>query len=386
MSTLSTSTVAPPTPQEIHRKLSLHSASSSVPITPGGRRRSAKSQQSAAPLSSTESDSDGPSGSYFALFQGGGSDLSSSQPPLSVIVEHRPVSGEESDDEEDEEGEWMPGPHDGKLEEANEEAIVKSGYLWKKGERRKTWKKRWFVLRTVKMAYYKNEQEYQLLRLLDLHDVHTNSPSDCSAWVKALNDVRTRLRELDITPGASTPVPSTPRESGSRRRPPPPAITTTRTPSTSPFQAVGLATFLPRSPTSPHGALSSDSDDPFTPIAPLQREGPSSDPNIVILSGYLLKCGSKRKAWHKRWFTLTGEKLAYSKSHMDTKHVKHVPLDKIVDAIEYGSLIPKYHNATVPSSGTGGSGGSQSSSLFPGEAHGSHTGELDHTFKIITTQ
>lgn len=38
------------------------------------------------------------------------------------------------------------------------ERLVKSGYLMKKGERRKTWKKRWFVLRTEKLAYYKDEK------------------------------------------------------------------------------------------------------------------------------------------------------------------------------------------------------------------------------------
>lgn len=38
------------------------------------------------------------------------------------------------------------------------ERLVKSGYLMKKGERRKTWKKRWFVLRTEKLAYYKDDK------------------------------------------------------------------------------------------------------------------------------------------------------------------------------------------------------------------------------------
>lgn len=36
----------------------------------------------------------------------------------------------------------------------------------------------------------------------------------------------------------------------------------------------------------------------------------------IVVSGYLMKCGSKRHNWRKRWFVLYGEKLVYSGSHM----------------------------------------------------------------------
>ena len=85
-------------------------------------------------VNSHESDSEaGPSaaGSYFSLPQ----ITASPQPPLSVIAERRSTFGEESDEDEEEESEWRPGSlHDN---EANDESVVKSGYLWKKGERRK---------------------------------------------------------------------------------------------------------------------------------------------------------------------------------------------------------------------------------------------------------
>ncbi|KAG0250052.1 hypothetical protein DFQ27_009645 [Actinomortierella ambigua] len=54
----------------------------------------------------------------------------------------------------------------------HEGQIVKSGYLAKKGERLKIWRKRWFVLRTSKFAYYKDSKEYELLRIVDLRDIH----------------------------------------------------------------------------------------------------------------------------------------------------------------------------------------------------------------------
>ena len=62
---------------------------------------------------------------------------SASQPPLSSIAERRSGSGEESEeDEEDEDGGWRAET----LEQArgsHDETVLMSGYLWKKGERRK---------------------------------------------------------------------------------------------------------------------------------------------------------------------------------------------------------------------------------------------------------
>ncbi|KAF9908928.1 hypothetical protein BX616_011334 [Lobosporangium transversale] len=57
-------------------------------------------------------------------------------------------------------------------ETLHEGQILKSGYLIKKGERIKIWKKKWFVLRTSKLAYYKDSKEYVLLRIIDIRDIH----------------------------------------------------------------------------------------------------------------------------------------------------------------------------------------------------------------------
>eukprot|EP00842_Homolaphlyctis_polyrhiza_P000286 jgi/Hompol1/1258/HPOL_000526-RA len=43
-------------------------------------------------------------------------------------------------------------------EELFKEQTIISGYLLKKGELRRTWKKRWFVLRPGMVAYYKTEK------------------------------------------------------------------------------------------------------------------------------------------------------------------------------------------------------------------------------------
>lgn len=54
-------------------------------------------------------------------------------------------------------------------------------------------------------------------------------------------------------------------------------------------------------------------------VVPLPASLPKdvlSSTGKIILSGYLMKCGSKRRNWRKRWFVLTAEKLFYSTSHM----------------------------------------------------------------------
>lgn len=63
-------------------------------------------------------------------------------------------AGGEPDAEDDSDEERVGGLAKG----LENERTLKSGYLLKKGERRKAWKKRWFVLRTARLAYYKDHR------------------------------------------------------------------------------------------------------------------------------------------------------------------------------------------------------------------------------------
>lgn len=230
--------------------------------------------------------------------------------------------------------------------------------------------------------------------------LQAGTSDDCTSWVKALNEVRNKLRDEDFTPLAQTPRTSTspshptilttapaaqPKRtrSGSTKNTPPnnlPAIVTSSPTPDELNQPFFNGRQYPQTPTSPVG-LSSDDEDPFiasqgqaapsqpstATTAPLPLSHPPLDPNQVIISGYLMKCGSKRKAWHKRWFMLTGDRIAYSKSHIDMKHMKHVALEKIVDAIEYtpapkhGHHSQSYYGAEtqgrLSDGGAGGLGG-----------------------------
>ena len=122
----------PPSPQEVQRKLSIHSKPKvmelSLQISFFLKKINVISKSHA---SGTESDSEiqldiSPPLSSFQP--------ATSAPPLSSIAE-RHGSGDESEEEEDDgEGGWRSADVRGK---PRDETVLKAGYLWKKGERRK---------------------------------------------------------------------------------------------------------------------------------------------------------------------------------------------------------------------------------------------------------
>lgn len=365
--------VAPPSPQEIQRKLSVHSVTRVKPFK--------------GPMSGTESDSDSILTPDVSMSIG-----PSSQPPLSSIAERRSNSGEDTEDEEDAvEGGWKTA--DIKPRSSVDECVIKAGYLWKKGERRKTWKKRWFVLRPAHLAYYKSSAEYKLLRLLELSDVHSctqvnlkrhdntfglissirtfylqaATPQEMQNWVTAIEDATQTLLATTTLNSVSTPIPIPQAKGGGSRGPFPPTsspsvlgVTFTSSESEDAMPIIQQRT-QPATSSSNQACLS-----------PTKSPAPQKDPSKVLLSGYLMKCGSKRRNWRKRWFVLTGEKLVYSRSHMDTKPHRQFPFNDILDALEYDLQSQRQYPGT-PSSPHGG---------YHVDADDAHI----HTFKIVTTK
>ncbi|KAG6862509.1 hypothetical protein C0995_000057 [Termitomyces sp. Mi166 len=385
------SSAAPPSPQEIHRKLSVHSVARSAKLSTD------------APISSTESDSDSiltPS-LMTSSAQGISSSFhtGSSMPPLSSIAERRSGSGEDS--EEEEEDGWKSADVRGQRQNL-EEGVIKSGYLWKKGERRKTWKKRWFVLRPAHLAYYKSSAEYQLLRLLELSDVHSctpvtlkrhentfglvspirtfylqaQTPGEVQEWVQAIEDARLALTGTSTQNSASTPIaiPTPTRRSPSNLVPP-----IIPSPPTNNARAYNVTSSDSEESSSVQRVFSvspQDRQHQHPPLSPSKPQGaiPKDPPSKIVLSGYLMKCGSKRRNWRKRWFVLSGEKLVYSGSHMDTRPHRQFPLSQILDALEF-DLRPNRNSATLSS--PMGSPSPSSEADAPQDPH---------TFKIVTTK
>ena len=193
------------------------------------------------------------------------------------------------------------------------------------------------MLRPAHLAYYKTSAEYELLRLLDLAEVHSctqvnlkkheytfglvspvrtfylqaKSQVEVQEWVTALEEARQTLMATSTQNSIASPIPIS--NAGKRCGPPP-------------------ASSPPGSHPTNHNITSSDSDDPTPlgqnvkssspqnpPIAssPIKSQFPPHvDPAKTIIAGYLMKCGSKRRNWRKRWFVLNSEKLMYSGSHM----------------------------------------------------------------------
>lgn len=202
------------------------------------------------------------------------------------------------------------------------------------------------MLRTAHLAYYKTSAEYELLRLLELSDVHSctpvtlkrhentfglispvrtyylqaSTPDEVQQWVQAIEEARQSLRITSPQTFSTSPIPipTSPRRPSSQAYPPVTYSPTARAPlynltsSDSEDASPGTHVTSFTSPPDPSATSS-----PKKPLA-------SSDSSKVVLAGYLMKCDSKRRNWRKRWFTLTGEKLVYSGSHMVSRVLSHL--------------------------------------------------------------
>ena len=146
--------------------------------------------------------------------------------------------------------------------------------------------------------------------------LQAETPSDMQGWVKAISDAKNTLMATSTQNSATAPIPipvSASQDKRSSYNPGP----------------------LSASPSSPMNHLtSSDSDDaspsgprsysavntPIIPAAemssPTKASGAVKEGPQVILSGYLMKCGSRRHTWHNRWFVLQADTLYYTRSHM----------------------------------------------------------------------
>ena len=71
--------------------------------------------------------------------------------PLLTGVRGAAMETAEDDDDDENEGQEMP-------QELVNEQVIHAGFLLKRSEKRKTWKRRWVVLRASQLALYRNEK------------------------------------------------------------------------------------------------------------------------------------------------------------------------------------------------------------------------------------
>ncbi|KAI8811527.1 hypothetical protein BJ742DRAFT_796324 [Cladochytrium replicatum] len=141
-------------------------------------------------------------------------------------------------------------------ETIQQEQILKAGYLKKRATKRKMWHKRWFVLRTTRLAYYKNEKEYELLGVIELSDINAIAEVElkrkenvfgivtrdrnffvCTSTLEEMEDwmVSLKAAHRDVARGAHLSSPKMKRESSIAKTAPP-----TRKVSSGPGAAPGM--------------------------------------------------------------------------------------------------------------------------------------------------
>ncbi|KAF1796814.1 hypothetical protein FB192DRAFT_1291906 [Mucor lusitanicus] len=248
-------------------------------------------------------------------------------------------------------------------------------------ETEKTWKKRWFVLRTTKLAMYKDKKEYKLLRIIDLHEIHkvvqvtskhkykfvfafvtakrmyyvqANDQQDMDDWFKLVNQAKEDLRLYDADDDTSSidrdqefakDVITSYKSNHAANQ----TISPNNSHST-PLSEYALGHTYPLSPSSDHtnqmsvieGIASSEDDEEYSvDRANIQSE---ESRNRVLIEGYLLKLG-RNKGWRKRWFVLRTDTLAYYEDDKEYSPHRIIPLHHIIDSLE----IDPSPSSTTPS-------------------------------------
>ena len=217
-----------------------------------------------------------------------------------------------------------------------------------------TWKRRWFVLRPSHLAYYKTSAEYKLLRLLDISEIHAITPvslkrhentfgivtrartfylqaetqDEVEDWVAKLNEAKAALQSTNsavAVPIANSPPPAPSAyqaaivgspASSTKASPTPPQLVVPPSPKIVAFSEPSSPVQTNRRHSRAITITSSDSEPDEPTKAPVAGTANPKDVGKVIMSGYLMKCGSKRKTWRKRWFVLSADRMIYTGSHM----------------------------------------------------------------------
>ena len=169
----------------------------------------------------------------------------------------------------------------------------------------------------------KHDNTFGLVSPVRTFYLRANALDEVQGWVRAIQEARESLMATStIQSNSTSPIPipgaGAHRRSGSQSHPPPVAPS----PASQRSYMHGVATssesedhdgspnmaFTYSMPSQPRQVISSSPSKALNTI--------TKDPTKVVFSGYLMKCGSKRNNWRKRWFVLNGEKLIYSGSHM----------------------------------------------------------------------
>lgn len=164
----------------------------------------------------------------------------------------------------------------------------------------------------------KHTYTFGIVSAVRTYYLQAQSPEEVQGWVRAIQDARDALMLSSTTSLAAAPIPIPRAPTLSDRQvmltPSPPRAMHAYnvTSSDSEDGSLHAQRVLSSSPQR-HNATTTTGN---ASSSPGRSQVPKDGGSKVVLSGYLMKCGSKRHNWRKRWFTLSSDKLVYSGSHM----------------------------------------------------------------------
>ncbi|KAJ3361638.1 hypothetical protein GGF32_007106 [Allomyces javanicus] len=291
---------------------------------------------------------------------------------------------DDEDDDEDDEGDGSPTAADALPAvptvtepdaqwqlELERERLVRSGWLEKRGERRKTWKRRWFVLRATRLAYYKDESEYSPLGLLSLNDIHSVTATRFKSRPLVLAIVtRARTYYLEAPVASELEGWLAAFDEVLRSRPPSAPSVGSLTDNDDHAAPAHDAPAAPASAaTSPTAAAANLPDEVSRQIAHRsgwlwrhERRGASSAANsgtaalIMGVGGLLLGAGARH--WRRRWCVVRDDRLVVYKDQREYAPLRIVTLAAALDVLTVPTprslakhLPPLPVTATAPESG-----------------------------------
>ncbi|KNE56002.1 hypothetical protein AMAG_01846 [Allomyces macrogynus ATCC 38327] len=288
---------------------------------------------------------------------------------------------DDEDDDEEDEGDGSPTAADALPAvptvtetdaqwqlELERERLVRSGWLEKRGERRKTWKRRWFVLRATRLAYYKDESEYSPLGLLSLNDIHSVTATRFKSRPLVLAIVtRARTYYLEAPVASELEGWLAAFDEVLRSRPPSAPSVGSLTDNDDHAAAAHDAPAAPASTaTSPTAVAANLPDEVSRQIAHRsgwlwrhERRGASSAANsgtaalIMGVGGLLLGAGTRH--WRRRWCVVRDDRLVVYKDQREYAPLRIVTLAAALD------VLTETRTAHVPDDDTSSSSSSSSS-------------------------
>ncbi|KAK9719231.1 hypothetical protein K7432_004952 [Basidiobolus ranarum] len=248
------------------------------------------------------------------------------------------------------------------VEELNNQALVKCGYLLKRSTKRKVWKKRWFVLRGTSLTCYKDDKEYELERIIDLSEAkqileatwktrknvfgivvfkkkyyfQAESRIQLDEWLNTMDYVLSGIVEDEVSgeyshsrkgsSGSRTSILSRSNSDNLKEY-----YLTYGKPESTPGNLVRMPSYSRTSE-----ITSSEDDEEQGEIVDEDEdiELPECNDNKVLFSGYLHKQCDMYKAWRKRWFVLRSNTLSYYKNEKEYVLHKIIPIESIQGAFE----------------------------------------------------